>query len=175
MASNRASSPLLIKSLVHHLVLPPKLPGKQEANLGDVERALSDRLLIASRNLTKSTSGVLSQQWDHTRFVLQVFKDLNAGGKLNKTSLLAEFRALAPRGLLILNIAAQNAGMTIRRDQRQVNLCVFSYTFFADQSSHSERELIPSYSRLLRHHPSQRKSWNPRVPFIGTFRTHPWL
>lgn len=104
----------MLESLYHHIVLPPCLPGKQESNLEDIELALTERLLRASKVIRDANEGS-RHEWDCIRCSLQICKTLNTGGKLNKASLLAEFRSLEPEDLIILHISEQNAGLLIRR------------------------------------------------------------
>jgi hypothetical protein len=104
-----------LESLVNHVALPPQLPGKQEHETEQIECALTGCVLDAARTLRDLTKGELSNQWDRIRDTLQICKTVNAGGKLNKTSLLTEFRRLEHKGLLILHVAEQNAGLLIRR------------------------------------------------------------
>src|SRR5436190_969374 len=115
MKNPSAYAPFLLGSLVIHISLPPRLPDKQENWTDQIESALTDRVLDASRTLRDLTNGELSYQWNCIRIVLQTCKVVNAGGKINKTPLLTEFRRLERNGFLILHIAEQNAGLLIRR------------------------------------------------------------
>jgi hypothetical protein len=115
MNKTPAPSSYLLESLVHHIALPPRLPGKEQDKLDQIESSLAIRLVNASRFLRDRADSEVSQQWEHTRNILQTCKTLNAGGKLNKSSLLTEFRKLEHQGLLILHVAEQNAGLLIRR------------------------------------------------------------
>lgn len=116
MNKTLGSVPLLLNALVNHIGLPPRLPGKQEEGIDEIEDALTVRLLNACRALRDLTEGELSQQWDRTRKILQICKVVNAGGKLDKASLLSEFQALERKDLLILHVTEQNAGLLIRRN-----------------------------------------------------------
>ena len=80
-----------------------------------IENGLTACVLDATRNLKDLTNGELSRGWDGIRNVLHKCKAVNAGGKINKTFLLTEFRRLQHKGLLILHVAEQNAGLLIRR------------------------------------------------------------
>jgi|SRR5580698_1476788 hypothetical protein len=105
----------LLASLVNHITLPPGLPGKAENGIEQVEHALTGYLLDASRTIRDLTNGQFSHQWECIRNILQICRVVNAGGKLNKTSVLTEFRRFEHNGYLILHIAEQNAGLLIRR------------------------------------------------------------
>ena len=110
-----ASVSSTLESLVNHIALPPRLPGKRENNIDHIERELIDRLLSATRILRHLTDGEISSKWEGVRHVLQNCKTANAGGKLNKTSLLAHLRSLERNECLILHVAEQNAGLLIQR------------------------------------------------------------
>lgn len=120
MNTPAASSSPILESLFDHVALPLRLPGKQESRIDQIEHALTECVLDASRTLRNLTNNEFGGHWDCIRRVLQTCKDVNAGGKLNKTSLLTEFRSLEGRYPLILHVAEQNAGLLIRRDYEQV-------------------------------------------------------
>lgn len=117
MAISKAS---LLESLANHVALPPRLPGKRESQLDQIENALTDRLLDASRTIRDLTHGEISQQWDGIRRILQTCRTINAGGKLDKKQLLTEFRGLGSKHVLIVHVAEQNAGLLIRRQNSWV-------------------------------------------------------
>ena len=110
----------LLKSLCSHAALPPKLPGKQESNLEEVEQALTSRLLDACRTLRNATDDEVFHKLERTRKILQICKDLHSGGRLSKTTLVTGFGTLERKDLLILHIAEQNAGLLVRRDHELV-------------------------------------------------------
>jgi len=112
-AMNTSAS--LLESLFNHVALPPRLPGKQEDRIDEIEHALTSRLLDASRTLRDLTGLDFGDQWDCIRRLLEVCKTVNSGSKLNKTALLTELRRLGRKDLLILHVAEQNACLLIRR------------------------------------------------------------
>lgn len=85
-----------------------------------IELALIDRLLDATRTLCSVSNEALYRHWDSTRRTLQVCKELNAGGKLSKSSLITELRTLGVGELLILHVTEQNAGLLVRRIKESV-------------------------------------------------------
>jgi len=85
-----------------------------------IELALINRLLNATRTLCSVSDGALYRHWDSTRRTLQVCKELNAGGKLSKSTLITEFRTLGVGELLILHVTEQNAGLLVRRTKESV-------------------------------------------------------
>lgn len=110
-----ASLPSTLESLFNHVALPPRLPGEHDHKIEEIECALTVRLLSASRELRDLMYNDFGDQWDSIRRSLQTCKAVNAGGKLNKASLVTEFRSLERKDLLILHVAEQNAGLLIRR------------------------------------------------------------
>ncbi|WEW59693.1 hypothetical protein PRK78_005173 [Emydomyces testavorans] len=117
------SSSILFECLVNHVALPPRLPGKQEENLIQIEQELLRRLQDAARVLQNDG---LSDLWDCVRHILEICKNLNARRKLDKARLLAEFHTLQRDVPLILHVTEQNTGLLIWRQHRgQDDLVVF--------------------------------------------------
>ncbi|MCJ1431211.1 hypothetical protein MMC27_000562, partial [Xylographa pallens] len=109
--------PFLLESLANHVALPSRLPGQPETYIHQIEHALTVRLLHASRILRDVTHGELSHRWECTRHILQTCSDVNASGKLDKTSLMTELRRLEREHALILHVTEQNAGLFVQREQ----------------------------------------------------------
>ncbi|KAI9833796.1 MAG: hypothetical protein M1819_003531 [Sarea resinae] len=135
MDSPSASSSTLIESLVNHVALPPRLPGKQDNRIEQIEQALTARLLDASRILRDLTDDSHRDQWDRLRRILETCKILNAGGKLSKSSLLKELQNLEHNDYLILHVSEQNAGLLIRRQNDEQGKNVIFEAFEASPRS----------------------------------------
>ena len=120
MSTSAASSSSILESLLNHVALPLRLPGKEESRIDQIEQALTDCLLDASRTLRDLTNTEFGGHWDCIYRALQICKAVNTGGKLNKTSLLTGFRSVERRDPLILHVAEQNAGLLIRRHYERV-------------------------------------------------------
>lgn len=116
----------LLEAVINHVALPPRLPAKADNRFDEVEQALSDLLLNASKCLRDHIPGDLSQKWDVTRKTLQICSQVNAGGKLDRRLLLSELQCLNRNDTLIIHVAEQNAGLLIRRDQKSVFLGLHS-------------------------------------------------
>ena len=154
----------MLESLIHHVALPPQLPGKRESSIDRIEQALTDRLLKATRTLCSVTEGVQHRQWDFTRRTLQTCKELCVGGKVSKTSVLYEFGRLEHNELLILHITQQNAGLLVRRQRELVVPIIAKFSALADQKYLGVGPTpIQSFSKPSRHPPYQRKSWRRKV------------
>lgn len=103
-----------VESLANHLTLPAQLPGRKDPNLGQLEPALIDYMLEAASKLGPNG------EHEVVRRALQTAKILNAGGRLQKTTLLAAFKLLKEGDFLILHIVEQNCGLVVRRDHEYV-------------------------------------------------------
>lgn len=100
-------------SIIDHLVLPSRLPGCREEYLPLLDDGLARRLRDASRVLREHTRDEASQHWETLCSIIQTCRKLNDGGKLDDSTLLAEFSRLEKRSLLILQVTEQNAGLLI--------------------------------------------------------------
>ena len=115
MEDAQADTTSILESVIHHIALPPRLPGKEDKCVDQIECSLQDRLLDASRILKTVTEAELSHQWDCIRVVLQISKEAYTGGSLNKASLVTNFQSIDYKHPLILHVTEQNAGLLIRR------------------------------------------------------------
>ena len=104
-----------LEAIVNHVVLPPQLPGKSDGRVDEIEHALANRLLDASRTLRDLNDGQVGHQWNWVRLALQKCMAINAGGRLERTSLLGAFQRLEQQDTLILHVSAQNAGLLMTR------------------------------------------------------------
>jgi hypothetical protein len=105
------------EALFNHLVLPPRLPGKQDNRIEDIEHELITRALLASRTIRDLVDIDFRDRWDSVRRSLETCRAVNLGGKLDRTLLLKELRSIQSGEVLILHIAQQNAGLLIRHHQ----------------------------------------------------------
>ena len=117
----------LLENIINHVALPPKLPSKAEGNIDTVNKELLSRLLLATRTVSHATTTDLLPLWESTRRVLLTCKELNAGGRLKKASLLTAFSGLQSNDLLILHVKEQNSGLLIHRNSRSARLFVFQF------------------------------------------------
>ena len=106
----------ILDGLFHHVVLPPRLPGKPEPNLIDIEQVLAQRLYRACCQLRDCPAQPSRETWNRICRAFTYCGPLHAGGGLNKISLLDALSCLQPRGFLVLHIASQNAGLLIWHD-----------------------------------------------------------
>jgi len=116
-SASSASASSILELVFNHVALPPRLPAKQDGSSDQIqiEHALIDRLLDASRTLRDNTNSEFGGHWERLRYLLQTCKTVNAGAKLDRATLSNNLRTLGRNDLLILHVAEQNAGLLIRR------------------------------------------------------------
>ncbi|RAL63868.1 hypothetical protein DID88_003511 [Monilinia fructigena] len=102
----------LLEVLINHVVLPPRLPGKED-RYDQLESALLDHFITASKTMRGLTIDGISKNWGWICRSLKVAKFLNAQGRLSKNSLLHAFHNLQQNVYLILNVVEQNAALLI--------------------------------------------------------------
>lgn len=98
----------------NHLVLPPQLPGKQDANIERIGDAIIVRLLQATSTLSRLASQEQTSPWYATRQYLRRCQSLHALGRLEKQSLISKFRNFDQEQPLLLHVAEQNAALIVR-------------------------------------------------------------
>ena len=104
----------LLESVFNHFVLPPKLPGHRDVDIERIEQSILTRLICACDTLGKFTGQQFRETWASVRYSLRICLSINPG-RLEKASVLQEFRNLQRNGLLILFVVEQNAALLIRR------------------------------------------------------------
>jgi hypothetical protein len=111
------SSPGLLKSLFNHTALPPRLPGKLESSIDQIDDHLVARLLSAIKPFTtcQPDSHFLTTLQCLQRS-LNIARRVNAGGKLTKDSLLEAMRELKGVEMVIIYVMEQNAALLLRRE-----------------------------------------------------------
>jgi hypothetical protein len=102
----------------NHLVLPPQLPGKQDANIESTGDAIVDRLIQATSTLSQLASQEHASPWYAIRQYLCRYQSLHVHGRLEKLSLVSKFRNFDQEQPLLLYIAEQNAALIIRYNCR---------------------------------------------------------
>ena len=107
-----------LTAVFNHLVLPPKLPGKQDSDIGEIERQLAIRLISATGILRDLSNDESTEAWGCIQRSVKTCSIVNEDGRLNQTTLLDAFRRLQDKDGLILHVAEQNAGLFIRRHAR---------------------------------------------------------
>lgn len=102
----------------NHLVLPPQLPGKQDANIESTGDDIIIRLIQATSTLSRLFSQEQTAPWHEIRQYLRRCQSLHVHGRLDKLALISEFRNFNQEQPLLLHIAEQNAALIIRYNAR---------------------------------------------------------
>lgn len=105
-----------LETVFNHLVLPPKLPGRQDANLEDLSQEFVQRLSMSCTKLERVAPSALRQPISSLRHALRVCGELNHG-RLDRKSLISGFETINKQPL-ILHVVEQNAALLIRLDNR---------------------------------------------------------
>jgi hypothetical protein len=110
-------SPVSLETVFNHLVLPPKIPGEQDADPVSVGHAILNRLGDAWHTITNLCDPDLDKTWASVGQSLRSCLRLNHG-RLDKQSILQQFERFGPDVTLILHVIEQNAGLLIRQSTR---------------------------------------------------------
>ncbi|KAI0880451.1 uncharacterized protein GGS22DRAFT_84023 [Annulohypoxylon maeteangense] len=110
-----STPPGVLESLFNHIALPVKLPQESDSSIDEIERALVDRLTVAANLMRDAQDPAYWRIWDSLRRSLQICKALNIGGKLERSQLSIHLKQLRDSDVIILHVAAQNAGIIIHK------------------------------------------------------------
>lgn len=108
-----------LESVFNHLVLPPKIPGRQDTDIEAIEQCILLRLKQACNTLHKFAGQDLQETWD------SIDESLCACMNVSRchyewTSILKAFRNLQTKHFLILHMVEQNAALFLRHHVRSV-------------------------------------------------------
>lgn len=103
-----------MEALYNHLVLPPKLPGKQDNNHDEQPQELIRLVIRSLDTLANGAPHACQDAFSVLKQSLKVCGELNHG-RLDNESLLASFADIQKRPLA-LYIVEQNAALIIRVD-----------------------------------------------------------
>jgi hypothetical protein len=101
------------ESVFNHLVLPPRLPGREDADTESIGNSIVTGLLKACTTLRETAGHGTAEVWDSLHRSFGIFSRINKGC-LERTSILREFRNLRHDDILVLYVVEQNAALLIR-------------------------------------------------------------
>ncbi|KAI0122664.1 hypothetical protein F4814DRAFT_217495 [Daldinia grandis] len=104
----------LLQAVFNHLVLPPRLPGSQDPDIGAVSTSVLTRITLACDILISRVGPPWSGPYQSLRASFVRYFGVDAE-RLEKSVLLCHFRELQPGHMLIFHLAEQNAALLIRR------------------------------------------------------------
>ncbi|KAF7944017.1 hypothetical protein EAE96_010427 [Botrytis aclada] len=129
----------LLESIFNHLVLPPKLPARQDTDIEAIQQSIMTRLVDACVTL-ESFTGLFSSVCHSLHLSL----DVNIG-HLEKKSILQAFCNLQPHDILILHVVEQNAALLVRL---HVNDGKDTVIFEAFEASPSSKNVLAAENAL---------------------------
>lgn len=106
----------MMEGLFNHLVLPPKLPGKQDNTEGELPQEFVKYLLKSVTTLASVAPPNYRDALSVLQQSLRVCGELNHG-RLDRTTLLASFDGIN-KCPVALHVVEQNAAVIIRLDVR---------------------------------------------------------
>lgn len=110
----------LLGPVFNHLVLPPDIPGTEDADIDAVSQNILLRMIHAINTAMELTDDVpWREEYQSLHDSLQACLELNRG-YLERSSLLKQFKELDYRKVLILYLNEQNAGLLVRRHKKYV-------------------------------------------------------
>lgn len=109
----------VFESVFNHLVLPPKLPGQPDLDTSEIELSVLNRMICAFNTLSRLSGQEFEEKWAPIHIYIRICLIHNQG-RIEKASLLQEFRNLQTKIPFILHMVEQNAALIIRRDMRYV-------------------------------------------------------
>ncbi|KAM5467607.1 hypothetical protein MferCBS49748_003855 [Microsporum ferrugineum] len=124
-----------LEYVFNHIVLPPRLPGKEENCDDDIRYELLSFLQDASLAFKSDSDKDLSAIGLSLGKVLEICEATNLGGKLDKSTLLREFQDIEFKTPIILHVKEQNAGLLICKDYRDGEEIVLFEAFEASAVS----------------------------------------
>lgn len=105
----------ILLSIFNHVVLPPELPGKEDAQSDIVEKELICRLMAAVTIMRTNSEQDLLSTWQMIENTLKASSLSNENGICNKAVLIRVLKEISSDNALILRVREQNAGLLIRR------------------------------------------------------------
>ena len=98
----------------NHVAFPPKLPGKCDSKIEDVDRDLLTRLRTAVSTIKNYADNEFASIWDDIDESLAICQPLNESSFINRQALESALQSLKPNHTIILHVTKQNAGLIIR-------------------------------------------------------------
>lgn len=101
-----------LEAVFNHLVLPPKVPGRQDKGLENLSRDFVGRLLRSCTTLEDSAPHVFQEAFTSLKDSLRICGELNRG-HLDRQSLISALNTVEKHSL-ILHVVEQNVALFIR-------------------------------------------------------------
>ncbi|KAK4141681.1 uncharacterized protein C8A04DRAFT_13829 [Dichotomopilus funicola] len=109
----------LVPSIYNHLVLPPKLPGREEGTTPELSQNVLTRLIDGCQRLVSLAPHTLSKTFEGLYNALLACREINGRSFVDKTSALKYFGNIDSCGVLIFWVTEQNAAVLVYAAKRQ--------------------------------------------------------
>lgn len=94
-----------METILNHVVLPERLPSRQETHIRELEAALIEAVLHAAQTLIETAPATQFSTWTNVRSVVLAAKELNnALGGLERVTLLDCLRKMQAGSFLIVYV-----------------------------------------------------------------------
>ncbi|KAI1434570.1 hypothetical protein GGR50DRAFT_391374 [Xylaria sp. CBS 124048] len=103
----------LLDAVYNHLVLPPRVPGAQDADIESVSECVLARFIHACESIIPLVGSPWSEAYQSVRFSLEACRVLSSG-RLEKSTVRQYLSQLQPGHVLILHVIEQNAALLVR-------------------------------------------------------------
>ena len=106
-----------VETVFNQLVLPPKLPNQQDADVRAVEDRILSRIIKTCSDLQLKANGETGIALKNLLHSLKICGNINQE-RLDKAQLLIALRMLRREHVLIVHLVEQNAALLLHRDDR---------------------------------------------------------
>ncbi|KAI0172821.1 hypothetical protein GGR52DRAFT_591328 [Hypoxylon sp. FL1284] len=155
----------LLQAVFNHLVLPPQVPGGQDADIEGLSSNVLARMTHACEAAESLVDSPWSKAFQSVRASLEACRALNSGC-LEKSTLCYYFRHLQADQVLILHVVEQNAAVLIRREDSDNEPYVLFESF---ETSAASTDILAAGSALQWDFPGR----SARLP-LATFNDEPF-
>jgi hypothetical protein len=104
----------ILELTFNHIAFPPKLPGKRDSKVEDVDREILTRLRSAVSIIKNYADNEAISVWEDIEESLTICQPLNENSFINRQALESTLQSLKPSHIIILHVTKQNAGLIIR-------------------------------------------------------------
>jgi hypothetical protein len=107
----------LLASVVHHIILPPKIPPQEDLD-HPLSEVLAKRVIAAAETLRNHAGSDHVSHWESFVSSLKASLAIHTEGQIDGETLHDRFRELSCSRILILHVACQNAGIVVYRKSK---------------------------------------------------------
>lgn len=112
------ASPLsTLEHVFNHIVLPPKLPGRQDEDIREVEKSLGFRMLFAVQQFRTHANDDVAPTWRRVAAALKACTVMDEYEAVDENAILSDLQKVNPEQAIILYLKEQNAALIIRQTE----------------------------------------------------------